>query len=54
MQETQEIEFNPGVGKIPWRKTRDPTPVLLPGESQGWEAWWAAVYGVAQSQTRLK
>ena len=21
---------------------------------QGWGAWWAAVYGVAQSQTRLK
>ena len=20
-------------------------PVFLPGESQGWEAWWAAVYG---------
>ena len=22
-----------------------PTPVFLPGESQGREAWWAAVYG---------
>ena len=31
-----------------------PTPVFLPGESQGWEAWWAAVYGVAKSQTGLK
>ena len=31
-----------------------PTPVSLPGESQGWGAWWAAVYGVAQSQTWLK
>ena len=31
-----------------------PTPVFLPGESQGWGAWWAAVYGVTQSQTRLK
>ena len=30
------------------------TPVFLPGESQGWGAWWAAVSGVAQSQTRLK
>ena len=30
------------------------TPVFLPGESQGWEVWWAAVYGVAQSRTRLK
>ena len=36
------------------RRAQQPTPVLLPGESQGWEAWWAAVYGVAQSQTRLK
>ena len=26
----------------------------LPGESQGRGAWWAAVYGVAQSRTRLK
>ena len=32
----------------------DPTPVFLPGESQGREAWWAAVYGAAQSRTRLK
>ena len=31
-----------------------PTPVFLPGESQGWGAWWAAIYGVAQSLTRLK
>ena len=85
-----------------WRRKWQPTPVFLPGESQGWgslvgcclwgctesdtterlcfhfslscigegngtplqysclenprdgEAWWAAVYGVAQSQTRLK
>ena len=31
-----------------------PTPVFLPGESQGRGAWWAAIYGVAQGQTRLK
>ena len=37
-----------------WRRQWHPTPVLLPGESQGRGAWWAAVYGVAQSQTRLK
>ena len=35
-------------------KEMAPTPVFLPGESQGREAWWATVYGVAQSQTRLK
>ena len=37
-----------------WRRKWQPTPVFLPGESQGWGAWWAAVYGVAQSWTRLK
>ena len=36
------------------RRKWQPTPVFLPGESQGWGAWWAAVNGVAQSQTRLK
>ena len=27
--------FNPSVGKIPWRRTWQPTPVFLPGESHG-------------------
>ena len=91
--------FDPWVGKIPWRRKWQPTPVFMPGESHGqrsqvgyrpWGckesdttelslslscigegngnplqysclenprdggAWWAAVYGVAQSRTRLK
>ena len=37
-----------------WRRKWRPTPVFLPGESQGQGAWWAAVYGVTQSRTRLK
>ena len=37
-----------------WRRKRQPTPVFLPGESQGREACWAAVSGVAQSRTLLK
>ena len=37
-----------------WRRKWQPTPVFLPGESQDGGAWWAAFYGVAQSQTRLK
>ena len=38
-----------------WRRKWQLTPVFWPGESQGWGgAWWAAVYGVAQSRTRLK
>ena len=36
-----------------WRRKWQPTPVFLPGESQGRGARWAAVYGVAQSLTRL-
>ena len=46
--------FNPWVRKIPWRRKWQPTPVFLPGESQDRGAWWAAVFGVAQSWTRLK
>ena len=37
-----------------WRRKWQPTPVFVPGESQGRGAWWAAVYGVEQSRTRLK
>ena len=44
-----------------WRRKWQPTPVFLPGESQGrWrdggsgETSWAALSGVAQSRTRLK
>ena len=37
-----------------WRRKWQPTPVFLPGESQGRGAWCAAVYGVTQSRTRLK
>ena len=92
--------FDPCVGKIPWRRAWQPTPVFLPREFHGqrslagyspWgrkesdkteqlhfhfslscigegngnplqcsclenprdgEAWWAAVYGVAQSRTQ--
>ena len=32
----------------------NPLQYSWPGESQGRGAWWAAVYGVAQSWTRLK
>ena len=39
---------------MPWRRKWQPTPVFLPGESQGRGSLWAAVYGVAQSRTRLK
>ena len=31
----RRCRFNPWVRKIPWRRARQPTPVFLPGESQG-------------------
>ena len=30
-----DIEFDPWVAKIPWRRQRQPTPGFLPGESHG-------------------
>ena len=30
-----ETGFDPWVGKIPWRRQGQPTPVFLPGESHG-------------------
>ena len=29
----QERRFDPWVGKIPWKRAWQPTPVFLPGES---------------------
>ena len=37
-----------------WRRKWQPTPVFLPGQSQGRGSLVAAVYGVTQSRTRLK
>ena len=37
-----------------WRREWQPIPVFLPGDPRNWGAWWAAVYGVAQSRVRLK
>ena len=31
----KRCRFNPWVGKIPWRRAWQPTPVFLPGKSQG-------------------
>jgi len=32
--------FDPWVGKIPWRRKWQPTPVLLPGKSHGQRSPW--------------
>ena len=30
--------FNPWVRKMPWRRKRQPTPILLPGKFHGWRS----------------
>ena len=45
--------FDPWVGKIPWRRAWQPTPVFLPGESHDRQAWRATVHGVTKSRTQL-
>ena len=32
---SKRYEFDPWVGKVPWRRAWQPTPVFLPGESHG-------------------
>ena len=46
------LGFNPCVGKIPWRRAWQPTPVFLPGESHGQRSLVATVYWVVKSQTQ--
>ena len=47
-------EFDPWVGKIPWKNKWQPTPVFWPGKSHGQGAWWIVVHGISQSWTWLK
>ena len=44
--------FDPWVGKLPWRRAWQATPVSLPGESHGQRSLTDAVHGL-QSGTRL-
>ena len=46
--------FHPWVGKIPWRRKWQPTPVLLPWKSCGGRSLvQATIHGVAKSRARL-
>ena len=40
VQETSD----PWVGKVPWRRSWQPTSVFLPGESHGQKSQWATVH----------
>ena len=44
--------FNPWIGRIPWRRNWQPTPVCLPENPTDRGAWQSAVHGAAKSRTR--
>ena len=46
-----KCRFNPWVRKILWRRAWQPTPVFLPGESQGQRTLEGYSHGVAKSGT---
>ena len=46
-------EFDLWVGKIPWKRKWQPTPIFLPGKSQGHRILLGTDHGVAKSQTQL-
>ena len=54
MQATKRHEFNSWDQKIPWRRKWQPTPVFLPGESQGQRSLAGYRHGVPKSWTQLK
>ena len=43
--------FDLWVGKIPWKRAWQHTPVFLPAESHGQRSMGAIVHGAAKSQT---
>ena len=48
------LGFDRWVGKIPWRRKWQATPVFLPGESYGQRSLAGYIHGVTKSQTGLK
>ena len=47
----KRCRLNPWVGKVPWRREWQPTPVFLPGKSHGQRS--LAGYGITKSWTQL-
>ena len=50
----KRCEFHPRVRKIPWKRTWQPTPVFLPGESHGQRSLVGYSPWVCNSRTWLK
>ena len=50
----KRYRFHPRVGRMPWRREWEPTPIFLPGDPVDRGDWQARVHGVTKSRTRLK
>ena len=50
----RRCRFDPWVGKIPWRRKWQPTPVFLPGKSHGRGVCQATVHGVVRVNHNLQ
>ena len=50
-RDVRDVGLTPGLGKRPWRRAWQPTPVFFPGETMERRAWWVTVHRVAKSQT---
>ena len=44
-----DLGLIPGLGKFPWSREWQSTPVFLPGKFHGQRAWWVTVHGVTES-----
>ena len=53
-RDTRDARLILGVGKIPWRRAWQPTPVFLPGEHHGQRSLVGYSPEVAKSRTGLK
>ena len=52
-RDTIDTGYDPWVGKIPWRRAWQPTPVFLLEDSMDRGAWRATVHRVTKSQPQL-
>ena len=50
----RRYEFDHWGGKIPWRRTWQPTLIFLPGEFHGQRTFWATAHGVTKTGIALK
>ena len=50
-KDTGDADSIPPVGKIPWSRKWQPTPVFLPGKAHGQRSLWATVHRVTKNQT---